>query len=48
MLITLDAQGGRSAFAFSNFKENLGLSDKEFNFAIPRGADIITDGRPSR
>lgn len=47
MLVTLDAQGGRSAFAFSNFKENLGLSDKEFNFTIPRGADVITDGRPS-
>ena len=47
MLVTLDAQGGRSAFAFSNFKENRGLSDKEFNFSIPRGADVITDGRPS-
>lgn len=47
MLVTLDAQGGQSTFTFSHFKENLGLSDKEFNFTIPRGADIITDGRPS-
>lgn len=47
MLVTLDAQGGRSAFTFSNFKENVGLSDKEFNFTVPRGADVITDGRPS-
>ena len=47
VLITIDGQGGRSAFAFSNFKENLGLSDKEFTFKVPRGADVITDDRPS-
>lgn len=37
-----DAQGGRSAFAFSNFKENVGLSDKMFQFSIPRGTEVIS------
>lgn len=47
MLITVDAQGGQSTFTFTNLKENRGLSDKEFTFKIPRGADVITEGRPS-
>ena len=42
-----DAQGGRSTFRFSNFKENVGLSDKSFVFTIPRGADVVTSG-PAR
>jgi outer membrane lipoprotein carrier protein len=37
-----DAQGGRSSFAFSNFKENAGLSDKMFQFSIPRGTEVIS------
>lgn len=37
-----DAQGGRSSFTFSNFKENAGLSDKMFQFSIPRGTEVIT------
>jgi outer membrane lipoprotein carrier protein len=47
-LTTTDRQGGESTFAFSNLKENQGLSDKEFAFRIPRGVDVITDGNPSR
>ena len=42
-LVTVDAQGGRSTFTFTNLKENLGLADKEFAFSIPRGVDVITD-----
>jgi outer membrane lipoprotein carrier protein len=42
MLVTVDAQGGRSTFSFSDLKENRGLSDKEFAFTIPRGVDVIT------
>ena len=39
-----DRQGGQSTFDFSNFKENVGLSDKTFAFSIPRGADVIRTG----
>lgn len=39
-----DRQGGQSTFHFSNFKENVGLSDKTFAFSIPRGADVIRTG----
>jgi outer membrane lipoprotein carrier protein len=41
-LIAHDAQSGTSTFTFSNLKENVGLSDSQFTFAIPRGADVIT------
>lgn len=47
-LSAADSQGGRSTFQFSNFKENVGLSDKTFGFKIPRGADVTTNGAPSR
>jgi len=40
-LAAADAQGGRSTFHFSNFKENAGLADKTFDFKIPRGADVV-------
>ena len=40
-----DAQGGRSTFSFSNFKENAGLADKMFQFTIPRGTEVITSGK---
>jgi outer membrane lipoprotein carrier protein len=46
MLIATDRQGGRSTFTFSNVQENVGLSDREFNFSIPRGVDVITDTPP--
>jgi outer membrane lipoprotein carrier protein len=39
-----DAQGGRSTFRFSNFKENARLADKMFVFTVPRGTDVITSG----
>jgi len=47
-LSAADSQGGRSTFLFSNFKENVGLPDKTFAFKIPRGADVTTNGGPSR
>jgi outer membrane lipoprotein carrier protein len=43
-LVAVDTQGGRSAFTFSNLKENRGLSDKYFEFRIPRGVDVINQG----
>ena len=43
-LTAVDKQGGRSSFVFSNLKENQGLSDKDFEFRIPRGADVVTQG----
>jgi outer membrane lipoprotein carrier protein len=45
-LLTVDAQGGKSSFSFTNLKENVGLADKEFTFKIPRGVDVVT--APSR
>jgi outer membrane lipoprotein carrier protein len=44
-LTAADAQGGRSSFSFSNFKENVGLADKMFEFTIPRGTEVITSGK---
>ena len=41
-LLTVDAQGGKSSFSFTNLKENLGLADKEFAFKIPRGVDVVS------
>jgi outer membrane lipoprotein carrier protein len=46
MLVATDRQGGRSTFTFSNVRENVGLSDREFNFSIPRGVDVTTDTPP--
>ena len=43
-LTAVDTQGGRSSFAFTNLKENLGMSDKQFEFRIPRGVDVVTNG----
>jgi outer membrane lipoprotein carrier protein len=43
-LSAVDTQGGRSSFTFSNLKENRGLSDKQFEFRIPRGVDVVTNG----
>jgi outer membrane lipoprotein carrier protein len=45
-LLTVDAQGGKSSFLFTNLKENVGLADKEFAFKIPRGVDVVS--APSR
>lgn len=43
-LIAADRQGGKSSFAFANLKENRGLADKDFEFHIPRGVDVVTNG----
>jgi outer membrane lipoprotein carrier protein len=42
-LVTADGQGGTSSLTFANLKENVGLSDKEFVFNMPRGVEIIND-----
>jgi len=42
-LATHDTQGGDSVITFMNLKENQGISDKEFEFRIPKGADVITN-----
>jgi outer membrane lipoprotein carrier protein len=42
-LVTVDAQGGISSFSFVNLKENVGLADKQFEFNVPRGVDLVTD-----
>lgn len=44
-LTAADAQGGRSTFVLTNFKENPGLADKMFQFSIPRGTEVITSGK---
>ena len=44
-IVTIDAQGGRSAISFANLKENVGTPDKMFAFSIPRGAEVISDAR---
>jgi outer membrane lipoprotein carrier protein len=42
-LMTVDAQGGTSTFAFSNLKENAGLGDNQFEFKMPRGVDVVNN-----
>ena len=42
-LVTIDAQGGSSMFAFTNLKQNVGLADNQFTFKIPRGVDVVSD-----
>ena len=42
-LVASDAQGGTSTFAFTNLKENVGLTDKDFEFKMPRGVDVVSD-----
>jgi len=46
MLITADPQGGRSVFTFTNLKQNVGLSDKQFIFKVPRGVDVVDGDAP--
>jgi outer membrane lipoprotein carrier protein len=43
-LTAVDTQGGRSSFSFSNLKENRGLTDKDFEFRVPRGVEVVTNG----
>ena len=47
-LITVDGQGGKSTFTFTNLKENVGLADKEFAFSMPRGVDVVADRAASQ
>jgi outer membrane lipoprotein carrier protein len=43
-LTAADQQGGKSSFAFSNYRENTGIADKAFEFKIPRGVNVDTAG----
>jgi outer membrane lipoprotein carrier protein len=45
-LLWLDAQGGTSAFTFSNLKENVFPADRQFVFTIPRGVDVVKGSSP--
>jgi outer membrane lipoprotein carrier protein len=45
-LSTRDRQGGESTHTFTNMKENVGISDKEFVFRTPRGVRVISDATP--
>jgi outer membrane lipoprotein carrier protein len=46
-LVTVDAQGGKSSFSFTSLKQNVGITDKEFTFKIPRGVDVVSaESRP--
>lgn len=47
-LTALDKQGGRSSFSFTNLKENRGLTDKAFEFRVPRGVEVLTNGARSQ
>lgn len=47
-LVAVDHQGGTSAFTFINLKENRNLSDKLFEFQVPRGVEVITNGVPAK
>lgn len=39
-LVVVDAQGGTSAFRFTNMRENRGIPDGDFAFSIPRGVEV--------
>jgi outer membrane lipoprotein carrier protein len=47
-LTAAEKQGGRTTFVFTNFKENVDLTDKTFMFRIPPGAEVIHAGRTKR
>jgi outer membrane lipoprotein carrier protein len=47
-LVAVDRQGGRSAFALSKLQENRPLPDNTFQFRIPRGVDVVTNGSRPR
>jgi outer membrane lipoprotein carrier protein len=42
-LVYGDPQGGTSTFSFTNLKENAGMTDRDFDFKVPRGVDVVTD-----
>jgi len=39
-LTSVDQQGGTSAFTFTNLRENVGLTDNQFTFKVPRGVEV--------
>jgi outer membrane lipoprotein carrier protein len=39
-LSSTDAQGGTHTFGFTNLRENVGLSDNQFVFRIPKDAEV--------
>jgi outer membrane lipoprotein carrier protein len=41
-LTTRDRQGGESTLTFTKLKENQRISDKSFEFRIPRGVDVVS------
>ena len=41
-LVTVDGQGGKSSFSFTNLKENVGLTATAFTYKIPRGVDVVS------
>jgi outer membrane lipoprotein carrier protein len=43
-LTTIDRLGGENTLILTNLKENRGISDKEFEFRIPRGVTVDRDG----
>jgi outer membrane lipoprotein carrier protein len=47
-LVTRDQQGGTSAFAFTNLKENVAPADNIFTFKIPRGVEVVHASNESR
>lgn len=47
-LAAVEEGGTRDTFLFSDFKENIGIPDKVFQFQIPRGVDVIHAGPPKR
>jgi outer membrane lipoprotein-sorting protein len=42
-LLAVDGQGGTSSFAFTNLRENVGVPDQRFVFAVPRGVEVVKD-----
>lgn len=39
-LTSVDTQGGTHVFTFTKLRENVGLSDNQFAYKIPRGAEV--------
>ncbi len=46
-LVTIDGQGGKSSFSFTNLQENVPLNDAEFEFVAPAGVTVIEGMPPS-
>jgi len=47
-LAAADRQEGLSTFTFGSLKENAGLADKDFEFRIPKGVDVVTNSARER